>query len=53
MPLAEEEALHWRIRGAHVPSHECAGPAGAALLWIHVHPRDPTSVAQLLHVFAP
>ena len=41
----EEEALHRCIGGAHVPSHERAGPAGAALLWIHVHLRDPTSVA--------
>ena len=49
----EEEALHLRIGGAHAPSHERAGPAGAALLWIHVHLRDPKSVAQLSHVFAP
>ena len=49
----EEEALHRRIGEAHAPSHERAGPAGAALLWIHVHLRDPTSVAHLLHVFAP
>ena len=35
------------------PSHSHTGPAGAALLWIHVHLRDPTSVAHLLHVFAP
>ena len=49
----EEEALHRRIEGPHVPSHERAGPAGAALLWIHVHLRDPTSVAHLSHVFAP
>ena len=28
----EEEALHRRIEGAHTPSHQCAGPAGAALL---------------------
>ena len=49
----EEEALHRRIEGAHTPSHERAGPAGAALLWIHVHLRDPTSVAHLSHVFAP
>ena len=48
----EEEALHWRIEDAHAPSHERAGPAGAALLWIHVHLRDPTSVAHLSHVFA-
>ena len=25
----------------------------AALLWIHVHLRDPTAVAHLSHVFAP
>ena len=49
----EEEALHRRIGGAHAPSHERAGPAGAALLWIHVHLRDSTSVAHLSHVFAP
>ena len=48
----EEEALHQRIEGAHTPSHERAGPAGAALLWINVHLRDPTSVAHLSHVFA-
>ena len=47
----EEEALHQRIGGAHAPSHGRAGPAGAALLWIDVHLRDPTSVAHLLHVF--
>ena len=33
--------------------HERAGPAGAALLWIHVHLREPTSVVHLLHVLAP
>ena len=49
----EEEALRRRIEGAHTPSHEQAGPAGAALLWIHVHLQDPTSVAHLSHVFAP
>ena len=49
----EEEALHRRIEGAHVPSHERAGPAGADLPWIHVHLRDPTSVANLSHVCAP
>ena len=49
----EEEALHRRIAGAHAPSHERAGPAGAALLWIHVHLWDPTSVAHLSHVFTP
>ena len=49
----EEEALHRRIRGAHTPSHGRAGPAGAALLWIPVHLRDPTSVAHLPQVFAP
>ena len=41
------------IEGAQTPSHGQAGPAGAALLWIHVHLRDPTSVAHLSHVFAP
>ena len=49
----EEEALHRRIEGARAPSHERVGPAGAALLWIHVHLRDPTSVAHLSHVVAP
>ena len=49
----EEEALHRRIEGAHAPSHERAGPTGAALLWIHVHLRDPTYAAHLSHVFAP
>ena len=49
----EEEALRRRIEGAHTPSHEQAGPAGAALLRIHVHLRDPTSIAHLSHVFAP
>ena len=49
----EEEALHRRIRGAHTPPHERTGPAGAALLGIHVHLRDPKSVAHLSHVFAP
>ena len=49
----EEEALRRRIEGARTPSHEQAGPAGAALLWIHVHLRDPTSIAHLSHVFAP
>ena len=48
-----EEALQRRIEGAQTPSHGQAGPAGAALLWIHVHLRDPTSVAHLSHVFAP
>ena len=49
----EEEALHWRIRGAHAPSHERAGPAGAVLLRIHVHLRGPASVAHLSQVVAP
>ena len=49
----EEEALHRRIQGAHAPSHERAGRAGAAPLWIHVHLRDPTSVAHLFDMFAP
>ena len=49
----EEEALYRRIEGAHAPSHESAGPAGPALLLIHVHLRDPTSVAHLSHVCAP
>ena len=42
----EEEALNRRIEDAPTP-------AGAALLWIHVHLRDPTSVTHLSHVFAP
>ena len=37
---------------AHAPSHKRAGPAGAALLWIQVPLRDPTSVAHLSHVLA-
>ena len=49
----EEEALHLRIGGAHAPSHERAGPAGAALLWIHMHLREPSSVEHLSHVCAP
>ena len=49
----EEDALQRRIEGAQTPSHSQVGPAGAALLWIHVHLRDPTSVAHLSHVFAP
>ena len=48
----EEEALHQRIGDAQTPSHGHAGPAGAALLWVHVHLRDPTSIAHLSHVFA-
>ena len=49
----EEEALHRRIKDAQIPSHGKAGPPGAALLWLHVHLRDPTSVANLWQVFAP
>ena len=49
----EEEALQRRIEGAQTSSHGQAGHAGAARLWIHRHQRDPTSVAQLSHVFAP
>ena len=49
----KRKALHRRIGGAHAPSHELAGPAGAALLWIQVHLRHPTSNAHLSHVFAP
>ena len=49
----EEEALQRSIGGAHAPSHGRAGPAGAAFLWIHVHLRDPTSVAHLSKVIAP
>ena len=49
----EEEALHRRIKGADTPSNKRAGPAGAALLWIHVHLQDPTFVAHLSQVFGP
>ena len=49
----EEEALHRRIKDAQTPSLGHTGPAGAALLSIHVHLRDPTSVPHLSHVFAP
>ena len=49
----EEQALHRRIGDAQTPLHGNEGPAGAALLWIHVHVRDPMSVAQLSHVFPP
>ena len=49
----QEEALHRRIGDSQTPSHGHAGPAGAALLWIHVHLQDPTSVRHLSHVFAP
>ena len=49
----EEEALHQRIGDAHTLSYIRAGPAGAPLLWIHVHLRDPMSGAHLSHVFAP
>ena len=49
----EEEVLHRRIADTQTPSHGQAGPAGAALLWIHLHLRDPTSVTHLSHVFAP
>ena len=48
----EEEGLHRRIKGAYAPSHKRAGPAGVALLWIHEHLQNPTSVAHLSHVFA-
>ena len=41
------------IEGAQIPSHAQAGPAAAALLRIHVHLRDPTSVTHLSHVLAP
>ena len=49
----EEEALQRRIHCASTPLHGQAGPAAAALLWMHLHLRDPTCVAPLLHVFAP
>ena len=49
----EEEALRRRIGNAQTPPHGHAGPAGAALVWVYVHMRDPTSVAHLPQVFAP
>ena len=49
----EEEALHWHIGDAQTFLHGHTGPSGAALLWIHVHLRDSTSVAHLSHVFPP
>ena len=49
----EEEALQRRIGDAQTPSHGHAGPTGAALLWIHMHLRAPTSVAHLSHAFLP
>ena len=49
----DEEALHRRIGGARTPWHGHTGSAGAALLWIHVHLRDPASVTNLSHQFAP
>ena len=49
----EEEALQRRIDGAQTPSQGQGGPAGAALLWTHVHLTDSMSVAHLSHVFAP
>ena len=49
----EEEVLQQGIEDAQTPSHGQAGPAVAAIPWIHVHLRDPTSVAHLSHVFAP
>ena len=48
----EEGALQRRIEGAQTPWQGQARPA-SALLWIHVHLRDPTSVAHPSHVFAP
>ena len=48
----EEESLQRRTEDSQTPSHGLAGPEGAAVLWIHVHLRDPTSVAHLSHVFA-
>ena len=49
----EEEALQRRIEAPQTPSHGQAGPSGAALLWIHVHLREPTWVAHLSHLLAP
>ena len=49
----EEEAFHWRIEDAQTNPHGHAGPAGAILLWIHVHLREPTSFTHLWDVFAP
>ena len=48
----EEEAFEQRIKGTKTPSHSQAGPAGAALLWINMHLRDPRFVAHLSHMFA-
>ena len=47
----EEEELRRRIEDAQTPLQDQTGPAGAALLWIHVHLRDPTAVAHLSHRF--
>ena len=49
----EQEALHRRVGDAQTPLHGHAGPTSAALLWIHVHLRDPKSVVHLWHVFTP
>ena len=61
MPLAEaapwpargteEEAVRRGIEDAQTPSQSRAGFAVAALLWIHVHQRGPTSVAHFSYVF--
>ena len=48
----EEDALRRRIKSAQIPSHGRAGPAGGALLWIHVRLRGSTSIAHLSHLFA-
>ena len=48
----EDEVLQQHIEGTQTPSHGQEGPAGAALLWIHVHLRDPTSIRHLSTVFA-
>ena len=49
----EGDALQRHIEGAETSLHGPAGPAGAALLWTHVHLGDPMSVAHLSHVFMP
>ena len=40
-------------QGSTRPLRRTCGPRGRRPLWIHVHLRDPTSVAHQTHVFAP
>ena len=49
----EGEVLQRGNQGARTPSHSHVGAACAALLWIHVHLRDPTFVVHFSHVFTP